>query len=113
MAETDRPQTPSGAHGNTRDTVASGVSMSRWPALRFADYLSVSARVAVACVLGGMYAFGILHPQPNAGLALVVGLGLLGAGAFAQFLFQGGVILVAVAVDSWTSRARSRSEVAL
>ena len=81
MAETDRAQMPPGAHDDTRDASASGVSMSRWPALRFADYLSVSARVAVACVLGGMYAFGILHPQPNGGLALGVGLGLLAASA--------------------------------
>lgn len=44
---------------------------------------------------------------------LTNGLGLLGAGAYAQFMFQGGVILVAVAVDRWTSRSRARSEVAL
>ena len=44
---------------------------------------------------------------------LTNGLGLLGAGAYAQLLFQGGVILVAVAVDSWTSRRRSQVEVAM
>ncbi|HEY5095638.1 MAG TPA: ABC transporter permease [Candidatus Eremiobacteraceae bacterium] len=37
---------------------------------------------------------------------LTNGLGLLGAGAYAQLLFSGGVILVAVAVDRWTNRMR-------
>jgi ribose/xylose/arabinose/galactoside ABC-type transport system permease subunit len=44
---------------------------------------------------------------------LTNGLGLLGAGAYAQLLFQGGVILVAVAVDAWTNRKRSQVEVAM
>ena len=44
---------------------------------------------------------------------LTNGLGLLGAGAYAQLLFQGGVILVAVAVDSWTNWSRSQVEVAM
>ena len=82
MAETDRPQASAGTHGaSSRDVRTPGISMGRWPALRFADYLSVSARVAMACILGGMYAFGILHPQPNASPALLVGLGILGASA--------------------------------
>ncbi|HYW76549.1 MAG TPA: ABC transporter permease [Gammaproteobacteria bacterium] len=38
------------------------------------------------------------------------GLGLLGAGAYAQLLFSGGVILVAVAVDRWTNRSRAGVE---
>lgn len=37
---------------------------------------------------------------------LTNGLGLLGAGAYAQLLFSGGVILLAVAVDRWTNRGR-------
>ena len=75
--------------------------------------------VLAAVVIGGASLSGgrgtILGTLVGALLLQVLtnGLGLLGAGAFAQFLFQGGVILVAVAVDSWTSRARSRSEVAL
>jgi ribose/xylose/arabinose/galactoside ABC-type transport system permease subunit len=41
---------------------------------------------------------------------LTNGLGLLGAGAYAQLLFEGGVILVAVAVDRWTNRSRATVE---
>ena len=41
---------------------------------------------------------------------LTNGLGLLGAGAYAQLLFEGGVILVAVAVDRWTNRSRAAVE---
>ena len=82
MAGTDRPPTPPGANRDASpDPGTPKTSMGRWPAVRFADYLSVSARVAVACVLGGMYAFGILHPRPGGALALGVGLGLLAAGA--------------------------------
>ncbi|MGH7118004.1 MAG: ABC transporter permease [Acetobacteraceae bacterium] len=42
---------------------------------------------------------------------LTNGLGLLGAGAYAQLLFEGGVILVAVAVDRWTNRRRAGVEI--
>jgi ribose transport system permease protein len=42
---------------------------------------------------------------------LTNGLGLLGAGAFAQLVFQGGVILVAISVDSLVGRRRMNSEV--
>lgn len=39
---------------------------------------------------------------------LTNGLGLIGAGAFAQLLFVGAAIIVAVAVDRWTARSRSQ-----
>ncbi len=42
---------------------------------------------------------------------LTNGLGLLGAGAFAQLLFVGGVIIAAVAVDRWSAQYRARGEV--
>ncbi len=79
MAETARPKGSAGAGGGS--TLPDGSSLGRWPALRFADYLSVSARVAVAGFLGGMYLFGILKPLPSAELALAVGLGLMLASA--------------------------------
>lgn len=75
--------------------------------------------VLAAVVIGGASLLGgrgtILGTLVGALLLEVLtnGLGLLGAGAYAQLLFQGAVILVAVAVDSWTSRRRAQSEVAL
>jgi ribose/xylose/arabinose/galactoside ABC-type transport system permease subunit len=42
---------------------------------------------------------------------LTNGLGLLGAGAFAQLVFQGAVILIAISTDSLVSRKRQNSEV--
>lgn len=75
--------------------------------------------VLAAVIIGGASLSGgrgiILGTLVGAFLLEVLtnGLGLLGAGAYAQLLFQGGVILVAVAVDSWANRRRSQSEVAL
>lgn len=75
--------------------------------------------VLAAVVIGGASLSGgrgtIVGTLVGAFLLQVLtnGLGLLGAGAFAQLLFQGGVILVAVAVDSWTSRARAETDVAM
>lgn len=75
--------------------------------------------VLAAVVIGGASLSGgrgtILGTLVGAFLLEVLtnGLGLLGAGAYAQLVFQGGVILVAVAVDSWTSRSRGQSQVAL
>lgn len=75
--------------------------------------------VLAAVVIGGASLSGgrgtILGTLVGAFLLQVLtnGLGLLGAGAYAQLLFQGGVILVAVAVDSWANRSRSQSQVAL
>lgn len=75
--------------------------------------------VLAAVVIGGASLSGgrgiILGTLVGAFLLQVLtnGLGLLGAGAYAQLLFQGGVILVAVAVDSWANRSRAQSEVAL
>jgi ribose/xylose/arabinose/galactoside ABC-type transport system permease subunit len=42
---------------------------------------------------------------------LTNGLGLLGAGAFAQLVLQGAVILIAISTDSLVSRKRQNSEV--
>jgi diguanylate cyclase (GGDEF)-like protein len=82
MDETARPPAAPGAQGDSGGVSAHGGSWSdRWPALRFADYLSVAARLVVACTLGGMYASGILHPQPGGSLALGVGLALLALSA--------------------------------
>lgn len=40
---------------------------------------------------------------------LANGLGLIGAGAFAQLLFVGTAIIVAVAIDRWTARLRAQT----
>jgi len=75
--------------------------------------------VLAAVIIGGASLSGgrgtIIGTLVGAFLLQVLtnGLGLLGAGAYAQLLFQGGVILVAVAVDRWTSRGRSKVEVAM
>lgn len=75
--------------------------------------------VLAAVIIGGASLSGgrgtILGTLVGALLLQVLtnGLGLLGAGAYAQFVFQGGVILVAVAVDRWTSRSRALTEVQL
>lgn len=45
--------------------------------------------------------------------ALSNGLSLIGVGTFAQLLFVGGIIIAAVAVDRWTSRARRHVDVQL
>lgn len=45
--------------------------------------------------------------------ALTNGLTLLGVGTFAQLLFVGGIIIVAVAIDRWTSQLRGRADVQL
>lgn len=45
--------------------------------------------------------------------ALSNGLTLLGVGTFAQLLFVGGIIIVAVAIDRWTSDFRGRADVQL
>lgn len=43
--------------------------------------------------------------------SLTNGLSLIGVGTFAQLLFVGGIIIAAVAVDRWTSRARRGADV--
>lgn len=44
---------------------------------------------------------------------LTNGLTLLGVGTFAQLLFVGGIIIIAVAIDRWTSQLRGRADVQL
>lgn len=45
--------------------------------------------------------------------ALTNGLTLLGVGTFAQLLFVGGIIIIAVAIDRWTSQLRRRADIQL